>query len=76
MVENVLIPWQHESIIVNILTTRQITEKEKNVINTAFTSKCGPYGPYPSIYGIVEEVRKKDKDLAGTIICVGKNDWI
>lgn len=67
MVKTDLLPWApHHAVIVTIGTTTELTRDEEKIIERAYS--CSPYGPYPELKEIVEEVRKTNPVLASKII--------
>ena len=68
MVKTNLIPWQHEAIIVTILTERELTQEEENTVCRAYTKDTPPYGPYKSLTQLVEELRKDGYDYLASLI--------
>ncbi len=65
-----LIPWQHEPIILTILTKRELTEHEKAIVCKAFIKDTPPYGlrPYRSLSQLVEELRQEGEDYLASLI--------
>ena len=69
MVKTDLIPYQHEAIIVTILTKRELTREEERKVNEAFVKDCPPCGPYKSLDELVEELRNRGlSDIADLIV--------
>jgi len=68
MVETFLIPWQHEAIVVKILTTRELTDSERHEIEWAYSEGCGPFGPYRTLSETVKKLKKTNPLLASYII--------
>ena len=68
MVETFLVPWQHEAIVVKILTIRELTDTERHEVESVYRKGRGPFGPYRTLSETVEELRKTNPLLATKII--------
>lgn len=68
MVETFLIPWQHEAIVVKILTTRELTDSEKHEIERAYSKVRSPLGPYRTLSETIEKLKETNPLLAMDII--------
>lgn len=69
MVKTHLIPWQHEAIILTILTKRELTEQEKAIVCEAFIKDTPPYGrPYKSLPQLVEKLRQEGENYLASLI--------
>ena len=68
MVETFLIPWQHEAIVVKILTTRELSDSEMHEIELAYSKGRSPLGPYRTLSETIEKLKETNPLLAMDII--------
>jgi len=68
MVKTNLIPWQHEAIILTILTERELTREEELKVCQAYTKGTPPCGPYKSLTELVEELKNEGLSHLASLI--------
>lgn len=69
MVKTNLIPWQHEAIVLTILTQRELTREEQLKVCQAYSKGRPPSGPYKALTELVEELKSEGLyELANLII--------
>lgn len=69
MVKTNITPWQHEAVFVTLLTTRELSQKERLEMCKVYSKGSSPNGPYKSLTEFVSELENSDfPELANLII--------